>query len=82
MFIFSKTIVHEAVYGIFSMRLCYPTTCFAYDDVYVVSVADSNTGCISHHHPVEILAAETLSELHGSSVAEGLAQLEFSSTFS
>jgi hypothetical protein len=63
-------VVHAAVYSMFSMRLCSPSTCFAYDEVYVVSVADSNTECISHHHSVEILAAETLPELRSSSVAK------------
>jgi len=82
MFIFRKTILHAAVYGMFSTRLCNPSTCFAYDEVYVMSVFDSNIECISHHHPVEILATETLPELHSSSVAEGLAQFEVSPNLS
>jgi hypothetical protein len=46
----------------------------------MVSVADSNNECISHHHSVEILGAETLPELHSSSVAEDLAQFEVSAS--
>ena len=49
---------------------------FPCDEVYMVSVADSNTEWISHHHAVEILAAETLPELHNCFVAESLAQFE------
>jgi len=69
--------VYAAVYGTFSLRLFNPPTCFAYDEFYVVSVTDSNTESISHHHSAGILAAEKLPELHSISVAEGLAQFEF-----
>jgi len=36
-------IVHAAVYGLFSRLLCSPSTWFAYDEVYVVSVCLSPT---------------------------------------
>jgi len=71
-------IVHAAVYAMFSVRLCSPSARFAYDESYVVSVADSNTEWISRHHSVEIMTAETLPELHNISVTEDLAQFEVS----
>jgi hypothetical protein len=67
-------IVHAAVYDMFYMLLCSPSNFLAYDEVCVVSVADTSTEFISHLHSVQMLATETLLELHCSSMVEGLTQ--------